>query len=141
VVYGNGIYGVTKHAVVALSESVYGQLQMARAKIGVSVLCPGFVKTNIMNSARNLPPELAAKRMPSAADIERRANDARNLEHQGMEPSEVADEVIAAVREQRFYILPMREDFKQGVSSIVRRRAEDIVAEGSPRAGRPPGGS
>jgi NAD(P)-dependent dehydrogenase (short-subunit alcohol dehydrogenase family) len=47
-------YGVTKHAVVALSEATRGEL--GADGIGVSVLCPGFIRTNILDSARNVPP-------------------------------------------------------------------------------------
>ena len=56
---GRGIYGVTKQAVVALSESIYNDLKVADAKIGVSVLCPGWVNTNIIDAGRNRPAELA----------------------------------------------------------------------------------
>jgi NAD(P)-dependent dehydrogenase (short-subunit alcohol dehydrogenase family) len=133
IVYGNGIYGVTKHAVVALSEAVHTQLQAARAKVGVSVVCPGWVKTNIMDSARNLPPELASTRTPSAQDVERRDMGVRTLERNGIEPSEVADEVVAAVREQRFYVLPMQREFRQRIDEVVRGRAEDIVEQRNPR--------
>src|SRR5207249_5000955 len=56
---GRGIYGVTKQAVVALSESLYNDLKAMDAKIGVSVLCPGWVDTNIVDASRNRPAELA----------------------------------------------------------------------------------
>jgi hypothetical protein len=46
--------------------------------------------------------------------------------------------VITAVREQRFYVLPMRPDFKQRFLEVVRRRAEDIVEQRNPRSGAPP---
>lgn len=53
----NAQYGVTKHAVVALSEATRGEL--AGQGIGVSVLCPGFIRTNILESARNVPPRFS----------------------------------------------------------------------------------
>jgi NAD(P)-dependent dehydrogenase (short-subunit alcohol dehydrogenase family) len=53
------IYDVTKHGVVALSESLYKELELSGAPIGVSVVCPGLINTSIMRSARNRPPELA----------------------------------------------------------------------------------
>ena len=53
---GRGIYGVTKQAVVALSESLYNELKLADAKIGVSVLCPGWVDTNIQTPPETGPP-------------------------------------------------------------------------------------
>src|SRR5207237_9785362 len=51
-------YNVTKHGVVTLSESLYMELQATGSKIGVSVLCPGFVDTNIASSDRNRPSQL-----------------------------------------------------------------------------------
>jgi NAD(P)-dependent dehydrogenase (short-subunit alcohol dehydrogenase family) len=129
---GSGIYGVTKHAVVALSESLYSQLQQARAKVGVSVVCPGYVKTNIMESARNLPADLAASRAMSDADIKRQQEAVKMLERMGIDPSEVANDVVSAIREPRLYVLPMRDDFKQRFSEVVRRRAEDIAGERNP---------
>jgi hypothetical protein len=59
----------------------------------------------------------------------------RNLERHGIEPSEVADQAIAAVLEQRFYVLPMQPAFKERISEVVRRRAEDIVEQRNPRGG------
>src|SRR5213593_3387670 len=53
------VYDVTKHAVVALSESMYKEFAMTGAKLGVSVVCPGLINTNIIQSSRNRPAELA----------------------------------------------------------------------------------
>jgi NAD(P)-dependent dehydrogenase (short-subunit alcohol dehydrogenase family) len=53
--HGGGSYGVSKHAVVALSESLFGELAQLGPKIGVSVLCPGWVNTRIIESERNRP--------------------------------------------------------------------------------------
>lgn len=55
---GNGIYLVTKHALVGFSETLYHELKMARSQIGVSVLCPGFVRTQICDAHRNRPADL-----------------------------------------------------------------------------------
>ena len=59
---GLGAYKVTKHAVVSLSETLYHELAERGARVGVSVLCPGFVNTRIMESARNRPGHLAPRR-------------------------------------------------------------------------------
>jgi NAD(P)-dependent dehydrogenase (short-subunit alcohol dehydrogenase family) len=56
---GSAVYCVTKHGVVTLSEVLHHDLQLANAKIGVSVLCPAFVNTGIGESERNRPPELS----------------------------------------------------------------------------------
>jgi NAD(P)-dependent dehydrogenase (short-subunit alcohol dehydrogenase family) len=138
--YGSGIYGVTKHAVVALSESLYTQLRQAGGKVGVSVVCPGFVKTNIMTSARNLPADLAAGRTLSESDLKRQQDGVSMLERMGIDPSEVAAAVVSAIQADRLYVLPMRDGFKQRFSEIVRRRAEDIVEERSPAIAPPPVG-
>src|SRR5262245_18386995 len=53
------VYDVTKHGVVALSESMYKEFEATGAPIGVSVVCPGLINTAIMRSSRNRPPELA----------------------------------------------------------------------------------
>jgi NAD(P)-dependent dehydrogenase (short-subunit alcohol dehydrogenase family) len=134
--YGSGIYGVTKHAVVALSESIYMQLQAGNTRIGVSVICPGYVRTNIMESNRNLPEDLASRAM-SDADVKRQQEAVQMLDRMGIDPAEVADAVVSAILEPRLYVLPMRDDFKQGFSGVVRRRAEDIVGERNPRANTP----
>ena len=68
-------YQVTKHAVVALSEHLYHSLAEQQAKIGVSVLCPGYVRTRIMESGRNRPaarPSAAPAEPPTAESAARR---------------------------------------------------------------------
>ena len=112
---GTSIYAVTKHAVVALSEALHTHLAAARANIGVSVLCPGYVKTNIMDSVRNRPAHLAGDNAPSPADIERRDRGVENLIRMGMEPADVAEEVLSAVVERRLYVLPMQAGDKGAV--------------------------
>jgi short-subunit dehydrogenase len=112
-------------------------LQQAQAKVGVSVVCPGYVKTNIMESARNLPADLAASRAMSDADIKRQQEAVKMLERMGIDPSEVANDVVSAIREPRLYVLPMRDDFKQRFSEVVRRRAEDIVGGRNPVVAQP----
>ena len=58
------VYDVTKHGVVALSESMYKEFESTGAPIGVSVVCPGLIDTNIMRSSRNRPAELAEAGKP-----------------------------------------------------------------------------
>ena len=104
---------MTKHAVVALSEALRTHLRAARANIGVSVLCPGYVKTNIMDSVRYRPAHLAGDNAPSPRRFERRDRGVANLMRMGMEPAEVAEEVVAAVVERRLYVLPMQPGMKE----------------------------
>ena len=56
---GGGTYGVSKHGVLSLTETLHQNLTMQGAKIGASVLCPGFVNTNIFDAERNRPKDLA----------------------------------------------------------------------------------
>ena len=99
-----GPYNATKHAVVTISETLYADLRAAGSPVGVSVLCPGFVRTRIHESGRNRPawaPE--PEEYAAAGDVIRAAING------GIEPSVVGDLVIDAVRRERFYILPHPE--------------------------------
>jgi len=103
-VAGLGVYCTTKFAVVGLSESLWFDLHGLGSKVGVSVLCPGFVQTQIGNSARNAPPSLHEWReSDTAAATQQMAN---ALADAGIEPALVAQHVLDAVRESRFYVIP-----------------------------------
>jgi len=99
-------YNVSKAGVVALSETLAMDLALAGAQIGVSVLCPGFVATNLStNSQRSRPERLDA---PSAAGP--LAQLMAQTRAAGLQlpatPADVADLVLAAVRAERFSVLP-----------------------------------
>jgi NAD(P)-dependent dehydrogenase (short-subunit alcohol dehydrogenase family) len=102
-------YGVTKHAVVALSEGLYLTLQQRNSLVKVSVLCPGLVRTNIMNAERNRPAEL--RNEAAAMTPERQAGLAAFAAaiEASMLPLQVADVVVDAIRKEQFYILPHPE--------------------------------
>ncbi len=116
------VYDVTKHGVVALSESMYKEFKATDAKIGVSVVCPGLIKTNIMKSARNRPPELAEEGVDGEAAQSFGAGLAERLET-GYPPSEVAEQVLQGIRAGRFYIVPAQPEVK----SWAAVRAQDII--------------
>lgn len=100
-----GVYNVSKHAVVALSETLFGDLQLAGAAgVGVSVLCPGWVQTRIHEADRNRPASAGGLRVPSLDDAGLREFVA-DLINNGITPAEVADLVVDAVQERRFYVL------------------------------------
>ena len=111
---GLGPYNAAKYGVVAIMETLHLEMQRDRnADVGVSVLCPGVVRTNIATAQRNRPEELRRARKPrpegeapsETADARRRnANIAAALER-GMDPSEVAAKVIEAMYERRFWVL------------------------------------
>ncbi len=100
---GAGPYGISKHAVRALAETLNSDLVARGAKIRSSVLCPGFVNTNIGKSERNRPSNLSQLQAP-LEDIEN--SPIMALLRNGKEPSEIADIVIEAIRDDLFYILP-----------------------------------
>ncbi|MDA8124451.1 MAG: SDR family NAD(P)-dependent oxidoreductase [Deltaproteobacteria bacterium] len=122
-------YQVTKHAVVALSEQLFYELAQREAKVKVSVLCPGWVRTRIGDSGRNRPAALQngpVATEPNPAFEAAFEHCARALA-EGASPEEVADSVFKAIRDDRFYILPHPE-----WKPAVRARMEDILAERNP---------
>ncbi len=92
---GAGTYGVSKHAVMALTEALSRDLVARGAKISASVLCPGFVNTNIDNSERNRPNHLSKSEeveAPVGAEI------MSAMLRQGKKPEEIADIVYEAIK-------------------------------------------
>lgn len=116
-----GSYSVTKHAVVALSEALHHALVLRGSSVRVSVLCPGWVRTNLMDFERNRPPELRNQRPPSPELAEAKER-GRALLSSGMEPAEVAGLVVDGIHEDRFYILT-----HDAWTPLVALRAQDIV--------------
>ena len=125
---GLGVYNVTKHAVVALSETLYQELIQSDAPVGVTVLCPGFVATNIIDSERNRPetmqpsgPNLA----DSAAEAERAAlrEMAKELYRTQLAPAAVADMVHDAILAKRLYCFT-----DEMFQPLLRDRAEALLA-------------
>ena len=121
---GGGAYGVSKHGVLALSESLYRDLKARDAKIGASVLCPGFVNTGIFKAERNRPEEFASDLPESNAGA--RANLDSVLQH-AKQPAEIAEIVFEAIQNDRFYILP-----HPAWDEIVRSRVEHVLAREAP---------
>ncbi|MGH2519878.1 MAG: SDR family NAD(P)-dependent oxidoreductase [Chloroflexota bacterium] len=104
-VRGGNMYGITKHAVRALSETMYTQLKQRQAKVGVSVLCPGVVNTRIFEGSRNRPPELQNEQPTSGVEAGAAMRRAMVERMSQQKPAaEVADIVLQAIREERFYI-------------------------------------
>lgn len=120
-----GPYNATKHAVTTISETLYRDLRAAGSSVGVSVLCPGFVRTGIDDSERNRPPWAPGPGSDPAADVLRDA--IHQLVAGGIEPSAVADRVLDAVRSDTFYILT-HDDTRP----MVEIRMADILEGRSP---------
>jgi NAD(P)-dependent dehydrogenase (short-subunit alcohol dehydrogenase family) len=111
-----GIYTATKHAVVALTEAL--ALQLADTSVGVSVLCPGAVRTRIAVADRNQP----------GHERELAEDETADLMSEAMDPADVAQQVFEAVRDDRFYILTHGDDF----DGAVRTRMEAILERRNP---------
>jgi len=112
-------YTMTKFAVLGLSESLEHELLAEGSEIGVSILTPGVVRTNMTKAERNMPDDLERTwddpaRAAVLGFIEKRTAE------EGMEPSEVAGMVVDAIHERRFFILTHREE----ALDAVRRRLE-----------------
>jgi len=113
---GGAPYCATKHAVVGISESLYLELKVTGSPIEVSVLCPGWVQTRIMDHGS---PELTTPMAALGEQVAKAAVDA------GIQPAEVADLVIEAVRTDRFWILTHDDT---GAAAVARmQRAADGV--------------
>jgi NAD(P)-dependent dehydrogenase (short-subunit alcohol dehydrogenase family) len=124
-----GPYGVSKHAVAALSETLYFNLKsQGIAHVGVSVLCPGAVRTQFGTSSRNRP-AWAGPAAPGEEAERASAERFDELSALGASPAEVAGLVLDGIRSRRFYILT--SDSRNGA---VLRRGEEIVAGGPPSA-------
>ncbi len=126
----NGIYRVSKHALVGYSETLYHELGMVQSRIGVSVICPGNVRTQICDAARNRPEELQNPSVDVVWNEQGKVVDEmiRAGVQNGMSPAAVAEMTLEAIRDNRFYILPDQE-----CKTAVRQRMEDILNERNPR--------
>jgi short-subunit dehydrogenase len=101
-----GPYCATKFAVVGLSESLWYDLEQRGGSVRVSVLCPGFVRTRISESGRNMPAALRAT--PEARDLRGLEELAAQAVAAGIDPDVVAGHVVDAVGSGEFWILPHR---------------------------------
>ncbi|WP_420466009.1 SDR family NAD(P)-dependent oxidoreductase [Panacagrimonas sp.] len=116
------VYAATKHAVVALSECLHHDLQAERAAIGVSVLCPAFVRTAIADAPAE---DLAGATSPAAA--EHLAATRKLMEHARLSADDVAGIAIEGVLQDRFYILT-----HPGSRAGIEWRMRDILQDRAP---------
>jgi NAD(P)-dependent dehydrogenase (short-subunit alcohol dehydrogenase family) len=125
---GSGMYNVTKHAVVTLTETLYHDLAQKHARIKCSVLCPAYVPTGIVDSERNRPLRLHNPgREKSAEELAREANLRKAVSSGRLTADDVAQKVYEAVRDERFYILTHPK-----IKPSVQWRMEDILQERNP---------
>ena len=129
---GLGPYNASKFAVVAISETLQRELQAKGSRVGVTVLCPGNVRTNIAVSQRNRPEHLRRARPGDAAArprLDARQSNARIAQEveAGMDPAEVADMVVDAIRHRRFWLVTHPEYLP-----AIARRTEELVEGRNP---------
>ena len=98
-----GIYNVSKHAVVSLTETLYQDLRLVTDQVSASVLCPYFVPTGISQSHRNRPGELAAAR-PTKSQMIGQAMSDKAVGSGKVTAAEVAQRVFDAIAADRFYV-------------------------------------
>lgn len=120
-------YNVSKFGVVALSESLHHDLSLRKSKIGVSVLCPSWVKTRIIDAERNRKTEDRIQADQLEKLSQKTGAAINKAVEAGISPQQVASDVIAAVKTNTFYILTHPE-----TKAAVAIRSEDILQ------GRPP---
>jgi NAD(P)-dependent dehydrogenase (short-subunit alcohol dehydrogenase family) len=124
---GDTVYTATKFGVVGISESLHHELAFASGgKVKVSVLCPALTNTRIIEAGRNHP----SGPRPAPADGSQEAAGLemiREIFKGGMAPSEVARQVVEAIRDERFYVLTHPEHNAQ-----IRARVDAVVGGGAP---------
>jgi NAD(P)-dependent dehydrogenase (short-subunit alcohol dehydrogenase family) len=117
-----GVYNVSKHAVVSLSETLYHDLQLVGAPIGASVLCPYFVPTGISQSHRNRPDDVKMTAGPTASQMAAQAMTVKAVESGKVSAADVARITFEAIGAGQFYIY----SHPQALAG-VGERMEDIV--------------
>ena len=121
------VYNVSKHGVVALSETLFHDLRLAGAKVSVSVLCPAFVPTNIDRCERNRPAALTEDAPPTPSQILARQRSQKAVASGRLTAADVARMTFEAVREKRFYVITHSK-----VLATVELRLQDICAQRNP---------
>lgn len=129
---GIGAYSASKHAVVAISETLYSECRESGSTLGVSVLCPGMVSTNITSSERNRPATLRSPVAPPDPTLEQdeQMKAAQALFDNALKPAAVGEQVYRAVLDKQFYIwtddsyapavMQRHEDIRQGRNPSYR---------------------
>ena len=122
-----GVYHASKHAVLAISETLAQELEEEGGSVRVSVLCPGGVDTRVLDAARNRPGSLAPERDSTGVAGALRSRYGRQLPD-AMAPEDVASAVIDGIRNDRFYIFSHPE-----VAQLAADRAEAVANDAYPR--------
>jgi NAD(P)-dependent dehydrogenase (short-subunit alcohol dehydrogenase family) len=121
-----GVYNVSKHAVVSLSETLYQDLSLVTDQVGASVLCPFFVATGIGDSHRNRPAELQGDK-PTRSQMIQQAMTGKAVSSGKVTAADVAQRVFDAVASNQFYIY----SHPKAIQS-VQTRLEDVLQARNP---------
>lgn len=122
-----GVYNVSKHAVVSLSETLYQDLQLVQAPIGASVLCPYFVPTGISQSHKNRPEDVKSQGTPTVSQRASQAMTEKAVSSSKVTAAEVAQMTFEAIAKQQFYIYS-----HPGALAGVQTRMEEIIQSKNP---------
>jgi NAD(P)-dependent dehydrogenase (short-subunit alcohol dehydrogenase family) len=117
-----GVYNVTKHAVVALSETLFQDLRLVTDQVSASVLCPYFVPTGIHNSGRNRPADMQRDAKPTKSQLIAQAMSAKAVSSGKVTAAMIAQKVFDAMAERQFYVF----SHPHALGS-VQTRLEDIM--------------
>jgi NAD(P)-dependent dehydrogenase (short-subunit alcohol dehydrogenase family) len=130
-----GVYNVSKHAVVSLSETLYQDLALVSDQVSASVLCPFFVPTGISQSHRNRPADLANHARPTASQLVAQAMTNKAVTSGKVSAADVAQIVFDGVGQGQFYLYTHPKAL-----SSVQTRFEDVIQGRNPTdpfAGKP----
>lgn len=132
---GADAYSISKHAVVCLTEGLYKQFKLMNLPLSASVLCPGWVNTNILEAERNRPAEFgpARDRAQLPPQVQQGRAMVESLLRQGFPPAEVAAQVVDAIKNDTFYIFPM-QDY---IWEAVKQRFQGVIDRANPVATGP----
>ena len=122
-----GVYNVSKHAVVSLTETLYQDLSLVTDQISASVLCPYFVPTGISHSERNRPADLAAAK-PTASQLIGQAMSEKAVSSGKVTAADVAQKVFDAVRSGQFYIY----SHPQALGNVQQRMEAIVMGQNPP---------
>lgn len=123
-----GTYNTSKHAVVGLTETLYHDLRLAAAPIGVTMVCPGFLPTGIAQSERNRPSNLARSHAPNPSQQAAQAIVEAMVSGGAGTPAEVARLTFEAIAADRFYVFTHQE-----LLPWVADHTAEMLAQGAPR--------
>jgi len=116
-----GVYHMTKHAALALSECLFHELAMTQPQISVSCLCPELVNTGIATSSRNRPADMAEENITEMQKMSMTA--ITDATAGSLQPRVLADRVLQAIKDKAFYILPPEDNPWR---DTARARLEDL---------------